>query len=258
MKKNIYYLLTVLASVLLISCTPKKKMIYFQGEMGQVEANKNYNPVFRSDDLLSITVTGLDQETVKPFNLPTINAMIGSGGYSQGTPTPPGYLVDIDGNIDFPVIGKIKVAGMTRNVLVDTLKSKLKPYLVNATVIVRILNFKVTVLGEVHNPGTFTIPNERVTLPEALGIAGDLLITAKRKNIIVVRDVEGKKTKYNIDLTSKDVFSSPVYYLNQNDVIYVEPNRAKMNSSAINQTNAALILSATSILITLFVLLRQP
>lgn len=231
-------------------------MIYFQGELNGVETNKNYNPVFHTDDLLSITVMGMDQETVKPFNLPIVSTSLGSGGYAQGTPTPPGYLIDIDGNIDFPLIGKIKVAGMARNAVIDSLKIKLKPYLTNPTIIIRILNFKVTVLGEVRTPGTFTIPNERITLPEAIGIAGDLLITGKRKNVIVIRDEQGKKTKYSIDLTSKDLFSSPVYYLNQNDVVYIEPNRARINSSSISQTNGALIVSATSLLFTLFVFLR--
>lgn len=256
MKNSFYYLFCFCVLLSMFSCTSKKKMIYFQGDAAISEANKNYNPIFHTDDLLSITVMGMDAETVKPFNLPSQNTLGSAGGYSQGSQTAPGYLIDIEGNIDFPLIGNIKVAGLTRSAVVDTLKAKLKPYLNNPTVIIRILNFKVTVLGEVHNPGTFTIPNERVTLPEAIGIAGDLLITGKRKNVLVIRDNEGKKTKYNVDLTTKDLFTSPVYYLNQNDVVYVEPNRSKINSSAINQSNIAVLLSATSILFTMFVVFR--
>ena len=257
MKKNLcYYLLSFSISVLFFSCIPRKKVIYFQGDPSSAEINKNYNPVFHTDDLLSITVMGMDAETVKPFNLPIQSGMLSPGGYAQGTPTPPGYLIDIEGNIDFPLTGKMKVAGLSRTTIIDSLKLRLKPYLTNPTIIVRILNFKVTVLGEVRNPGTFTIPNERVTLPEALGIAGDLLITGKRKNVLVIRDQEGKKTKYIVDLTSKDLFSSPVYYLNQNDVVYIEPNRSKINSSAVSQTNAALLLSATSVLLSLFIFIK--
>ncbi len=233
-------------------------MVYFQTPLNTAESNKNYNPVLHTDDLLSIIVLGMDVETVKPFNIPAQNITNSlGGGYSQGTQTSAGYLIDADGNIDFPVIGKIKAAGLTRSALIDTLKGRLKPHLVNPTLIVRMLNYKVTVLGEVRNPGTFTIPNERVTLPEALGIAGDLLITAKRKNVLVVRDVEGKKTEFRVDLTSKDLFSSPVYYLNQNDLVYVEPNRAKMNSSVINQANASLIVSISSLIVTVIVLIRN-
>ncbi len=233
-------------------------MIYFQGDLNGLETSKNYNPIFHTDDLLSIVVMGMDPETVKPFNLPSANGVPGTmgGGYSQGIPAPPGYLIDADGNIDFPSIGKIKVAGLSRNVVIDSLKIKLKPYLTNPNILIRILNFKITVLGDVHYPGTFTIPNERITLPEAIGLAGDLLISAKRKNVMVIRDEQGKKTKYNVDITSKDLFSSPVYYLNQNDVIYVEPNQTKLNSASINTSNVALIVSLTTFLLTLIINLR--
>jgi polysaccharide export outer membrane protein len=257
MKKGVYYCLSCLALVVLLSsCASKKKMVYFQGSMNGSE-NTNYNPILHTDDFLTVIVMGMDQETVKPFNLPVTTTMMNAGGYSLGSQTPPGYLVDINGNIDFPLIGKVKVAGLTRSVVIDSLKARLKPYLTNPTILIRILNFKVTVLGEVNNPGTFTIPNERVTLPEVLGIAGDLKITAKRKNIIVIRDVDGKKTEYKVDLTSKDIFSSPVYYLNQNDVVYVEPNRAKLNSAVLNQSNVGIIISAVSLIITVIVLIKK-
>lgn len=255
MRKNYYLILSLV--ILVFSCAEKKKMIYFQGTLNNTESNRNYNPVLHSDDFITVIVMGMDPETVKPFNIPLQSGTMNSGGYSLGSPTPPGYLVDVDGNIDFPVIGKIKVAGLTRSAVIDSIKIKLKPYLTNPTVLLRIMNFKVTVLGEVNNPGTFTIPNERVTLPEALGIAGDLKITGKRKNIMVIRDVDGKKTEYKVDLTSKELFSSPVYYLNQNDVVYVEPNRAKINSSVLNQANVGIIISAVSLIVTVIVLIRK-
>ncbi len=250
-------LLIISAYLILGSCTSPKKMIYFQDSMGNTDLNKNYTPILKTDDLLSITVTGIDMDAIKPFNLPIIQINSNQGGYAQGTPSPPGYLIDSEGNIDFPVVGKIKLAGLTRSAAIDLMKEQLKPYLNNPNIQVRILNFKVTVLGEVRNPGTFTIPNERVTLPEALGIAGDLLITGKRKNILVIRDVDGKKTETRIDLTSKQLFSSPVYYLNQNDVVYVEPNRAKINSSVINASNIGIVISIISLVTTIVVLLAR-
>lgn len=249
--------LVFIATLCLVSCTSKKKLVYFQGSLGSSETNKNYTPLLRTDDLLSITVISLELETVTPFNLPASNYNGNYGGYAMGAPPPPGYLIDADGNIDFPVLGKIKLAGLTRSAAIELIKEKLKPYLNNATVLMRILNYKVTVLGEVKNPGTFTIPNERITLPEALGIAGDLNITAVRKNVLVIRDVDGKKTEFRVDLTSKDLFSSPVYYLNQNDVVYVEPNRAKINSSVINPANAGIVISAVSLIITVLALITR-
>ena len=239
------------------SCTSPKKMIYFQDSMGSTEINKNYTPILKSDDLLSIIVTGVDMDAVKPFNLPVIQINSTIGGYTQGTPPAPGYLLDADGNVDFPILGKIKLAGLTRNAAIELLKEQMKPYLNNINIQLRILNFKVTVLGEVKNPGTFTIPNERITLPEALGIAGDLLITGVRKNVLVIRDVDGKKTETRVDLTSKELFSSPVYYLNQNDMVYVEPNRAKINSSVVNASNVGIVISIISLLTTIAVLLSR-
>jgi polysaccharide export outer membrane protein len=242
----------------LCSCTHKKNLIYFQGSIKNSEINKSYTPILRPDDLLSITIMGLDIDAVRPFNLP-VNTSVNQnmGGYTQGTPSPPGYLIDSNGNIDFPVIGKIKLGGLNRGVAIDLLKEQLKPYLNNPTIILRILNYKITVLGEVRNPGTFTIPNERITLLEALGIAGDLQITGMRKNILVIREVDGKRIETIVDLTSKELFSSPVFYLQQNDIVYVEPNRAKINSSAVNPGNLSLILSAVSLFITLAILIKK-
>lgn len=250
--------LLLVSLLLLNSCANKKKIIYFQGSLSQNEANKNFTPVLKSDDLLSITVSSSETETVKPFNLNISNFFNNNiGGYAQGAPTPPGFLIDAEGNIDFPVIGKIHLAGLTRSAAIELLREKLTPYVKDVNIIIRILNFKVTILGEVRNPGTFTIPNERITLPEALGIAGDLNITAVRKNVLVIRDVDGKKTEYRVDLTSKDLFASPVYYLNQNDVVYVEPNRAKINSSVINPANAGIVISAVSLIVSVLVLITR-
>lgn len=251
--------LPVLIMLALGSCTSRKKLVYFNSKeaLSGEGVNKNYDPVLKTDDVLSITVLGIDPEAVRPFNIPVTTVNQNIGGYSQGAPTPQGYLIDPQGNIDFPVIGKIKIAGLSRSSAIDTLKACLKPYLNSPTILIRIINYKITVLGEVRNPGTFTIPNERVTLPEALGIAGDLLITGVRKNVLVIRDVDGKKTETRVNLSSKELFSSPVYYLAQNDVVYVEPNRAKINSSAVNTANISLVVSVVSLLVTMGVLLTR-
>jgi polysaccharide export outer membrane protein len=251
------YLIVVLTILSTISCTHKKNMIYFQGKFGNTEMNKSTNPLLKSDDLLSITVLGIDEQAIKPFNLPLANNNQNNGGYAQGAPSPTGYLIDSEGNIDFPVIGKIKLSGLTRSAAIDILKEQLKPYLNNPTILIRILNYKITVLGEVRNPGTFTIPNERITLLEAIGIAGDLQITGVRKNVLVIRDSDGKKTETRVDLTTNELFSSPVYYLQQNDVVYVEPNRAKVNSSVVNTANVSLVISVISLFITMAVLIKR-
>jgi polysaccharide export outer membrane protein len=238
-------------------CKAKKEVVYFQGRLdSKEEVATSYDPILKSDDLLSITVLGLDEEAAKPFNLPLFNSGI-VGGYFQGAPTQPGFLIGPDGNIDFPVIGKIKLAELKRSQAIDLLKKSLTQYIQNPTILIRILNYKITVLGDVKNPGTFTIPNEKVTIIEALGIAGDLNITGKRKNIKVIRESDGKKKEYIIDLTQSNVFDSPVYHLQQNDLVYVEPNRSKINSSLINTSNTGIVISAFSLIATLVVLFTK-
>ena len=229
--------------------------MYFQGQPTEYTSNSSYNPTIKPDDLLSILVMANDEKSTMLFNLPQELGNNLYGGYAQGAPTPPGYLVNSDGNIQFPIIGNIQLAGMTRTQAIEKLKEELSSYIVNPTISIRILNFRVTVLGDVRNPGTFTIPNERITVLEALGIAGDLLITGERENILVVRDDDGKKREFRIDLTSESLFSSPVYYLQQNDVIYVEPNRAKRNSSVINASNTGIVISSLSLILTSLILI---
>jgi len=251
--------LPVLLALCLSACVSKKKMVYFNSAeaIKNAETNKSYTPVLRKDDLLSVTVSGIDPDAVKPFNLPVNSMNNNLAGYTSGLPSLTGYLVDPEGNIDMLVIGKVKLAGLNRMEATELIREKLKSYLSNPIVSIRIMNFKVTVLGEVKSPGTFTIPNERISLPEALGLAGDLTITGRRKNVLVIRDVDGQKTETRVDLTSKELFSSPVFYLNQNDIVYVEPNRARINSSAVNTANVGIIISVISLLTTIAVLISR-
>lgn len=257
MPRNLQSLTIILLCLFLFSCKTQKKTIYFQ-DSSQLKGtnNINFDPKIKISDLLSITILGIEPDAVKPFNIPNIGTAA-IGGYTQGAPSAPGFLVDLEGNIDFPVIGKIKVADLTRTEIISLLKSKLDLYIPNPTVLLKIVNFKITVIGDVKNPGTFTIPNERVTIFEAIGIAGDLLITGKRNNVKVIREIEGVKKEFIVDLTSAKVFDSPVYYLQQNDLLYIEPNRSKVNSSLINSSNVGLLLSGISILLTIFVLVNN-
>ncbi len=238
-------------SVLLIltSCGSKKDIVYFQDvDLMHISKSKNnYNPTIKPDDMLTISVTGLDQDALRPFNLPVVS-FIDQGG-TIGREVQQNYLVDGNGNIDFPVLGTIKLEGLNRIQATTLLKDMLKEYIKNPIVVLRNINFKITVLGEVSRPGSFTIPNERITILEALGLAGDMTIQARRDNVLVVREKKGKKTYIRVDMTSEDIFNSTVYYLEQNDLIYVQPNNAKVKSSTIGpSTNATL--NVISILVT--------
>jgi polysaccharide export outer membrane protein len=182
---------------------------------------------------------------------------MGEGG-DIGRTTQQTYLVDVNGNIEFPVLGTLKLGGLDRVQATALIKNLLKEYIKDPIINLRTVNFKVTVLGEVHKPGSYTIQNDRVTILEALGLAGDLTIQAERKNMLVIREENGKKTYNRVDMTSEEFFNSSVYYLTQNDVIYVQPNNSRIKSSAVGPnvsatlgvisafaTIAALILSIT-------------
>lgn len=256
-KKNslikILYIVTIII-MLFPSCVSKSKINYFQqySELDTL-AKKNINSIYiqtlKNDDFLAIEVTALDEESIKPFLLKHEITSSQAPNYSSGIAATKGYLINSNGEIELPFIGKLKLSGLTRMEATELIQNKLSEYIQNPIITIRIQNFKVTVLGDVRNPGSFNIPNERITLPEILGIAGDLNITGIRKNVLVIRDINGIKTEYRIDLTSQNVFQSPAYYLQQNDVVYVEPNRAKRNSSLISST-AGVFISIASLIIT--------
>jgi len=236
-------------------------MVYFQGEMqDSIQAQASYSTVFKTDDFISVVVTAEDPETAIPFNFPQeLAGMGGAGGqgYQMERPATAGYLVDDEGFIDLPVLGRIEVGGKSRKEVKKILVEQYDKYLNGPVINIKIQNFKVTVLGDVQSPGTFTIPNERVTLLEALGIAGDLAMTGERYNVLVIRDRDGVKTEYRVDLTSKEVLSSPVYYLEQNDVVYVEPNSAARSTGTFWRTSGGIFISLTSLIITTIVLITR-
>lgn len=254
---NYRHILLSLGFVVITSCVSKKNIIYFQNDqIDQSKVSNNFVTIFKPDDLLQITVSAQDLESVQPFNLPAVN-FAAFNGAAIGQPLQQNYLIDSKGYIDFPVLGKLKIGGRTREDVLKMFKEKLDPdYVKNPTINIFISNFKVTVQGDVARPGTYTIPNERITIIEALGLAGDTNISAQRKNIKVIREEGNKKNIYFVDLRSNKIFTSPVYYLQQNDLIYVEPNYAKSQSAAFNQ-NTGLFVSIGSILISLMAVLTR-
>lgn len=259
-KLLIYSFLFAAIAIVSSSCANRKNMVYFQkGEFDSiVESAELYEMKFRKGDFVHIQVSGATPEAVAIFN-PVGNANTRSaysGQYGSDNPQVVGYIIDNEGNINFPVLGKISAAGKTKLELEKILLEKLKGHIDMPVINIRLRNFKVSVLGDVAKPGTFTIASERLTLPEALGIAGDLNITAKRTNILLIREINGVKQKYRIDLTKNDIFNSPAYYLQQNDIIYVEPNQAKLNTSKYSPVYGVLI-SVTSLIITTVVLITN-
>ena len=221
----------------------RKNIVYFQDEPLEegLIVSEPEQLIYKPDDILTINVSALDPDTVRPFNLPVVTNNATDVMMAQGVAQVQSYLVDYDGNIQFPVLGTIKVAGLTRTELTSLLTEKISAYANDPIVNIRLANFTITIIGEVANPGTFTIQDERITLLEALGMANDLTIYGARKNVLIIREVEGKKKFATIDLTSINTVNSPVYYLQQNDVIYVEPNKARIRASTFNQNNAVLI-----------------
>lgn len=254
---NILCLILSFCIMILTGCVSRKDIAYFHDLEQKSEFHKQGIPelTIQKGDLLDIQVYSSDPEAMIPFNLQLLNTGGQLPSYSNGIAVKQGYLVNTEGKVSLPVLGDISVAGLTFNRCVKLLKEELGPYLKDLVVHIRLLNFKVTVLGDVRQPGTFTIPNERISLLEALGIAGDLNISAIRKNILLIREIQGIKTSFRIDLTSQDSFRPEVYYLSQNDVIYVEPNRAQRNAGSIN-ARAGIFISAASLFISFIILVR--
>lgn len=242
---------------LLFSCAQKKDLVYYQGIDAQTAAlnGHTYEIKIQQDDLLSIIVSAEDPEIAAPFNLstiiqqPTTNLNLAGGQMTMQL-----YLVDAQGNIEFPVLGRLKVAGMTRTEVMQMLYNKIATYIKNPIVNLRIANFKISVQGEVTAPGSYPVNSERITLVEALSMAGDLTIYGKRNNILIIRETNGVKTFNRVDITKPDFLNSPFYYLSQNDVVYVEPNKSRVNAAAVGP-NTGVIISISSLLITLITLI---
>ena len=252
MKRKSWKLLLVVVLINLTACVSPKEVVYIQNEEGVAlnEEVTSFEPTIQTGDLISILVTGSEAKAVIPYNLYESPINTSAGSFNANGKIVP-YLVDANGEINFPQLGKVKVVGKTTKELNQELTTTLSQFIQNPTINIRIENFKVTILGEVKAPGTYTISNERVTILEALGMAGDMDYQGKRKDVTLVREVDGKRTVTEIDLTSRELFNSPYYYMAQNDVLYVAPNKAKVNSSGVG-TATTIVLSSLSLLVSFF------
>jgi len=258
-RKERYYLILLLLSCFAFSCNTYKNIPYFQDRKADsTNVIKNFSSLtIQPQDILGINVTSLNPDASAIFN--TNQSRVNGNNYDINPINPiNGYLVDANGNIKMPLVGTIKVSGLTTNQAEQKIYKKVAPDLKDATVTVRIMNFKITVLGDVEHPGVYPIANERVTIIDALGLAGDLNITAKRKNVLLIREIDGERKYFTIDLTSKNLFDSPYYYLKNNDALYIQPSKVKYNQ--VNRSGyetASLLLSALSIIAIVFSTLHK-
>ncbi|WP_121966111.1 polysaccharide biosynthesis/export family protein [Myroides sp. N17-2] len=241
---------------LLGSCANKKDIIYYQNveDILLKESNENkFETRLRADDLLMIIVSAQDPEAAAPFNLINTMTATPNNPAAGGTMTQQLYLIDSHGNIQFPVLGTIKLGGKSKEEAIALLSNQISQYITNPIVNLRIMNYKVTVQGEVNNPGVHKIDSERLTLAEAIALSGDLTVYGKRDNILLIREIDGRRVPIRVDMTKADFMVSPYYYLNQNDIVYVEPNKTKVNSSVVGP-NLSLAISALSLLVTIIAL----
>lgn len=250
MKRTLTKLFMVVLLAFLASCSSAEKFALLQNVSQNPEAKTaDFQAKLQPDDLLMIVISTENPLVSQPYNLNAVAVMTNTE-MATSQQRQLSYQIDQDGFIQMPNLGAVHAAGKTRNELVETIKQLLVGKISNPVITVRILNFKVSVQGEVNKPGTFPITTERVTLLEALSMAGDLTIYGKRDNILVVREENGVKSYQKVDITKGDFVNSPYYYLSQNDVIYVEPNKTRVNSSVIGP-NVTVGLTAVSLLITI-------
>lgn len=230
----IFRLFLSLLTITLIGCNSSKKLtqesIYFKDISDSLLSRQaiEYEPVLQKGDILSIAVITPNENSSKLFNRP--NSAEGSDANIAGG-SAGGYLIDENGNVSIPFVGSIKAAGLSRKDFTANLTERLKQYVEAPSVTVRLINYRITVLGEVAKPGTYTIPSERVSILDAIGLAGDLTIYGKRSNIRVIRQTDSARQTGTIDINKGDIFGSPFYYLRQNDVVYVEMNSRKIPST---------------------------
>ena len=248
---NKYLILVLLFCSGLFACTTSKRAVYFNDQKSAViESSNNVDPsMIHNNDLLSITVSSLNPDATAIFNTPNTSLTATSANPSTGTAVQTtGYLVNSDGNIQFPVLGTVKAASFTTQQLSEQLTKTLtsKKLLVDPIVTIRYLNFRVTVLGEVGKPTVINVPDERISLLEALGLAGDITVFGKKENVMVIREENGKKNLQRLNLNSSELFQSPYYYLKSNDIVYVEPNKARVASSTRSNQLLPILLSGLS------------
>ena len=242
----------VLLALALGSCTSSKKILYFQDidsrDLQPIETE--YEAIIKKDDRLTIVVSGPDKSVTAPYNL-TLSEITTGAASTNPEQSTLSYLVDPEGNIEFPTLGTLHVEGMTRHQLMEYLTEEIGKDVKDPIVYVAIKNYKITVLGEVRSPGTYTMDSEKINILQALGRAGDLNITAKRENILLIREVDGKLTHITIDLKNSDILESPYFYLQQNDILYIPPSATRIMTATTATGIWGTILSSITTMIAL-------
>lgn len=262
-KNGLFYLLVLCGTVLMSSCGSRQNIVYFSdldsSKVKQIAAAEFKEPVIQNDDILNITVQTLDISSTSTLNQ-TSGSSSGGGGSTGGSASSPsaakggtdisGFLVDRNGNVEIPILGVIKLAGLTTTTAKDSIRAKAAKYYKDPTVQVRFANYKVTVLGEVARPASYTLPNEKVSVIDVLALAGDLTVYGKRDNVLLMRENGDKKDIVELNLNSSSLMSSPYFYLRQNDVLYVKPVKSK---TAVTNTGRNQLLAIAVSLATLLV-----
>lgn len=261
LKKFLCKTLILLSLIIVTSCSTVD-IIRFKKTDGvdsikTYKSQLNYVPVFQKNDILQITLISNNEEFSKLFSTALDNGVRNQQTYTSGVSAMKGFIVQQDGTINVPYVGEIIVHNRTREEVTKELTDKLKIYIKEPVVQLKILNFKITVLGDVKNPGTFSIPNEKITFTEALGIAGDLNITANIEEIQIFREEHDSISEVNINLSNNDIFYSPYFMLKQNDMIYVPPNKAKSRTAKYSPIYIPLLTSISLLLTTLNLILNN-
>jgi polysaccharide export outer membrane protein len=249
-KKLRFNILAILFVMQFSSCVSTEKASYFSNVTNssiQIDRENEVEPIIQRNDILSIYISSLSPEASAVFN--TTNTQATSTSTTTGSTSAGGYLVNTEGSIQLPILGNVKAEGLTKKQLKTYITNLIneKKLLIDPVVTIRHLNYEVTVIGEVGKPTVINVPNEKISLLKALGIAGDITIFGKKENVLLIREVEGKRIINRIDLNSKDFLSSPYYYLQPNDVIYIEANERKVLNANRNQQILPTILSSLSI-----------
>jgi polysaccharide export outer membrane protein len=247
-------ILLFLSFILFNSCRPARNLVYFS----DLNNSENYNiPItatndikIQPNDLLSINLISLNPESNALFNRGVLQSS-GTAVNTLSAETAPreGYLVNKEGFIDFPVLGKVKLAGLTKEEATSKMATQIQQYVKSPIITIRLLNFKITVIGEVNKPSTFIVPAERINILEALGLAGDMTAYGKRENVLLVREKDGVRSTTRLNLNNKTLLNSPYFYLQQNDVVYVEPDKIKQVQASTNTRTITIATLAVSVLV---------
>ncbi|MBT8295725.1 MAG: polysaccharide biosynthesis/export family protein [Gramella sp.] len=246
-----FVIFTVFSFIFCVSCVSRQEIVYFQNDIQSTNYDPDKNLRIRPNDQLTIRVATPEPEAALPFNL--TKSVVSEIGANVELET---YMVSDAGTIEFPVLGTVEVEGLNTFELSEKIREEISIYVKDAIVNVSVLNFKISVLGEVKDPGTFVIQDDYISLTQALGMAGDLTIYGQRENVMVIREMDGKKTKAYLDLTDFEAVNSPFFHLRQNDVVYVEPKGTKRQAASV-LNNASSYIALLSFLISTAILVTN-